>query len=161
MALRSILEFVETPTFTFRLEPVRSVRKQAEARAREELANELAQRLRGDALLKQAASVAAAARETGRCTASRGASGSELMAAHAWIERSHRHQQDAALDLDRRDVEVAARREALMRAARERQSIDKLAERRRSEHDRHWARRSQGELDEIALAMHRRRSGMR
>jgi len=151
---------VDTPSFTFRLEPVRSVRKQAEARAREELANELAQRMRGESLLRQAAAAAAAARETGRRTAQR-ASGRELIAAQTWIERSERRQHDAALELDRRDAEVAARRETLTRAARERQSIDKLAERRRSEHDRAWARRSQGELDEIALAMHRRGTAVR
>ena len=112
-------------------------------------------------MLRQAADRAAAARDTHRSTASRGASGSELLAAHAWIERAHRHQQDAALDLDRRDTEVAARRQALVHAARERQSIDKLAERRRGEHERAWAHRSQGELDEIALAMHRRGSAVR
>jgi flagellar FliJ protein len=150
---------VQTPPFTFSLERVRSLRTQAEDRAREELANELSLRVRGEALLRQAAAAAATARETSRSTARGGASGTELLAAQAWIERSHRHQQDAALDLDRRDAEVAARRDALMHAARERKSIDKLAERRRTEHDRAWASRSQGELDEIALTMHRRATG--
>ena len=151
---------MDTPPFKFRLERVRDMRVQAEQQAREQLANELSHRMRGEALLRQAAELAAAARETHRITASRGASGTELLAAQAWIERAHRHQHDAALDLDRRDTEVAARRQALVHAARERQSIDKLAERRRSEHDRAWAHRSQGELDEIALAMHRRGSAV-
>ena len=159
--LRPIPEDVETPPFKFRLERVRSMRVQAEDRARQDLANELIHRVRGEAMLRQAADRADAARETHRHTASRGASGTELLAAQAWIERVHRQQQDAALDLDRRDTEVAARRQALVHAARERQSIDKLAERRRSEHDRAWAHRSQGELDEIALAMHRRGSAVR
>jgi flagellar FliJ protein len=152
---------VEAPPFTFRLERVRSMRARAEEHASEQLANELALRIRGEVMLRQAAERASAARETHRSTASRGASGSELLAAQAWIERAHRHQQDAALDLDRRDTEVAARRAALLHAARERQSIDKLAERRRGEHERAWAQRSQGELDEIALAMHRRGSAVR
>ena len=134
------------------------MRVKAEEQAREELSSELSHRMRGEAMLRRAAEQAAAARETHRSTASRGASGSELLAAQAWIERAHRQQQDAALDLDRRDTEVAARQEALVHASRERQSIDKLAERRRDEHDRAWAHRSQGELDEMALAMHRRRS---
>ena len=136
------------------------MRVRAEEQAREQLVNELNHRMRGEAMLRRAAEQVAAARETHRSTASRSASGSELLAAQAWIERAHRHQQDAALDLDRRDTEVAARREALVHASRERQSIDKLAERRRSEHDRAWAHRSQGELDEIALAMHRRGSAV-
>lgn len=153
---RPILGDVETPPFKFRLERVRSMRVRAEEQAREKLADELNHRMRGEAMLRRAVEQAAAARETHRSTATRGTSGSELLAAQAWTERAHRHQQEAALDLDRRDTEVAARREALVHAARERQSIDKLAERRRSEHDRAWAHRSQGELDEIGLAMHRR-----
>ena len=152
---------METPAFKFGLERVRTMRVQAEDRAREELANELALRMRGEALLREAAERAAGARETSRTTAQRGASGTELLAAQAWIERAHRSQQAAALDLDRRDTEVSARREALVHAARQRQSIDKLADRRRSEHDNAWARRAQGELDEIALAMHRRGSAVR
>jgi flagellar FliJ protein len=44
----------------------------------------------------------------------------------------------------------------LAAAARDRQAIDKLKDRRRSEHEREWARRSQNELDELALAVHRR-----
>ena len=152
---------METPPFKFRLERVRSMRVQAEEQAREQLAAELAHRVRGEALLRAVAEQAVAARDTQRLTAARGASGTELLAAQAWIERAHRRQHDAALALDRRDTEVAARRHALVHAARERQSIDKLAERRRREHDRDWARRSQGELDEIALAMHRRGSVVR
>ncbi len=136
------------------------MRVQAEDRAREQLADELVHRMRGEALLRQAAEQAAAAREAQRHTASRGTSGTELLVAQAWIERAQRRQQDAALALDRRETEVAARREALVAAARERQSIDRLAERRRSEHERAWAQRSQGELDEIALTMHRRGSAV-
>lgn len=149
---------METPAFKFRLERVRSLRSQAEDRAREELANELALRLRGESLLREAAERAADARENGRSTALRGATGCELLSAQAWIERAHRGQQQAALDLDRRDAEVAARRAVLVHAARERQSIDKLADRRRRDHEQEWSRRSQGELDEIALSVHRRRS---
>ncbi len=46
---------METPTFKFGLERVRTMRVQAEDRAREELANELALRLRGEAILREAA----------------------------------------------------------------------------------------------------------
>jgi len=41
-------------------------------------------------------------------------------------------------------------------AARDRQAIDKLKERRKAEHDAEWARRSQNTLDELALAVYRR-----
>ena len=61
-----------------------------------------------------------------------------------------------ALDLDRQDEEVAARRNALQSAARERQVMDKLKERKQADHNAEWARKAQGAQDEIALGVHRR-----
>jgi flagellar protein FliJ len=153
---------VETPSFTFRLERVRSLRERAEDAAREDLARELTHRLRGEALLREATEVASDARQAGLGTATRagGASGADLLAAQAWIERSERHRREAALDLDHRDAEVTARREALTHAARERQVIEKLKARRRADHEREWARRAQIDLDEVALGVHRRRSAV-
>ena len=82
---------VETPSFTFRLERVRSLRERAEDQAREELARELTHRVRGEALLREAADVVSAARDTGRDTVLRaGASGADLLAAQAWMERAER-----------------------------------------------------------------------
>jgi flagellar FliJ protein len=51
---------------------------------------------------------------------------------------------------------VAIRREALTAAARDRQAIDKLKQRQQADHDATWARRAQNQLDELALAVHRR-----
>jgi flagellar FliJ protein len=48
---------------------------------------------------------------------------------------TERVQIDASIELSRRDAEVAVRREALATAARDRQAIDKLKERRKAEHD--------------------------
>ena len=78
------------------------------------------------------------------------------MAAQNFLERTERHRVEAALELDRRDAEVAVKRQHLAAAARDRQAIDKLKERRKAEHDAEWARRSQNTLDELALAVHRR-----
>ena len=69
---------------------------------------------------------------------------------------TERVQIDASIELSRRDAEVAVRREVLAAAARDRQAIDKLKERRKAEHDAEWARKSQDTLDELALAVHRR-----
>lgn len=147
---------METPSFRFPLERIRSLREQAEDQAREQLAQEIALRVRGEALLRQAAELTEAALETTRATSQGGASGSDFLAAHAWIERSRGQQHAAARDLDRCEEQVVARRHDLLGATRERQSIEKLAERRRAEHNAEWQRRSQGVLDEIALTMHRR-----
>ena len=53
--------FVETPSFTFRLERVKTLRERAEARAQEDLARELSLRLRGEAMLREATYAASAA----------------------------------------------------------------------------------------------------
>src|SRR5829696_9904979 len=72
---------VESPSFTFRLERVRSLRERAEEAAREELARELSHRVRGEALLRQATSAVSAARDSGRDTVLKsGASGADLLA---------------------------------------------------------------------------------
>jgi flagellar protein FliJ len=147
---------VETPSFVFRLERVRSLRERAEERAREDLAHELRLRLRGEAMLLEATQAASAATQTGRDAVTSRASGMDLIAAQAYIERAERQRREAALDLDRQEAEVAARRAALQDAARERQAMDKLKQRQRADHDAAWARKAQGALDEVALGVHRR-----
>lgn len=151
-----ITPFVEIPSFTFRLERVKSLRERAEERAREDLANELRLRLRGEAMLLEATNAASAATQTGRDTVLAPSSAMDLIAAQAFIERSERIRREAALDLDRQNAEVDARRVALQAAARDRQVMDKLEERQRADHNAEWARRSQNALDEIALGVHRR-----
>jgi flagellar FliJ protein len=149
--------FVETPSFTFRLERVRTMRERAEERAREELAHELRLRLRGEALLREATHAVATARMSGLDTVrAERTTSSDLLAAQAYLERAERNRREAALDLDRQDAEVNARREVLAVAARDRQAIEKLKERRKADHDNEWARRSQNILDELALNVHRR-----
>ena len=147
---------METPSFTFRLERVKSLRERAEERAREDLAHELRLRLRGEAMLRAATHAATEATRTGRDTVLNRSTGMDLIAAQAYIERAERTRREAALDLDRQDAEVAARRDALQAAARDRQVMDKLEARQRADHDAEWARKAQGALDEVALAVHRR-----
>ena len=150
---------VESPSFTFRLERVRSLRERAEEAAREELARELSHRVRGEALLRQATSAVSAARDTGRDTVLKtGASGADLLAAQAWMERVERRRLDAVADLDQRDAEVARSRAALVEAARDREAIERLKRKRRADHDAEALRRAQIVLDEVALTVHRRGS---
>ena len=147
---------MEHPSFSFRLERVRSLRERAEEQAQEELARGLSHRLRGEALLNDAVAATRAARQTTLGTAMRGATAHDLIAAQAFVERTERDRQAAELDLDRRDAEVEARRVALTAAAREREIIERLERRKRAEHDAECARVAQIELDEIALSVHRR-----
>jgi flagellar FliJ protein len=148
---------VETPSFSFPLERVRTIRERAEQRAREALSAELRVRAEGEAQLNRATEAVGAARETNRCTVGRSrTSATDLIAAQNFLERAERVRVEAALELDRRDAEVAVKRGHLTAAARDRQAIDKLKERRRAEHDALWARRAQNTLDELGLAVHRR-----
>jgi flagellar FliJ protein len=148
---------VETPSFTFRLERVRTIRERAEDRAREELSNELRVRAEGEVLLDQATNAAIAARDHSRATVqAQRLTSSDFRSAQAFIERTERRRIDASLELARREAEVAVRRQVLAAAARDRQAIDKLKERQKAEHDAEWARKSQNTLDELALAVHRR-----
>ncbi len=147
---------METPSFTFRLERVKTLRERAEARAQEDLAHELRLRLRGEAMLREATHAVSAATQAGRDAVLARPSGMDLIAAQAFMERAERDRRERALDLDRQEAEVAARRDALQAAARDRQVMDKLEERQRADHNKAWARRAQGALDEIALGVHRR-----
>lgn len=149
---------VGSPTFTFRLERVRALRERAEDQAKEEYAASLAYRLEGAALLRAAAERRDEARAAS-CPATESAmSGLDLLASRAWLDRLELARQSAELELDRRDAEVEARHTALVRAARERHALERLAERRRAEFALESNRREGAELDEIAAAGHRRRS---
>jgi flagellar FliJ protein len=148
---------VETPSFTFRLERVRSLRERAEARAREALSSELRARDELAAALQQAEEAVVGARAATRDAVTGGrVTSAQLRGLQTFIERREQLRAEASLDLDRQEAEVAARREVLAAAARDRQAIDRLEERRRAEHDAEWAVRVQNQLDELALAVHRR-----
>jgi flagellar export protein FliJ len=84
-------------------------------------------------------------------------SGADLLATQAWLDRLERAREAAELELDRREAEVDARHVALVNAARERHALERLAERRRADHALESARREAAEIDELALAAHRRR----
>jgi flagellar FliJ protein len=147
---------VETPSFTFRLERVRDLRERAEEHAREQLARELQLRMRGEAMLRAAAESVEQARGLQRSATGGAMTAAELQAAQAYLERTEREREIASLQLDRQDAEVEARRMALQNAAREREVLERLKERRRDEHTRESNRRAGAVLDEMAITMHRR-----
>jgi flagellar protein FliJ len=149
---------VETPSFTFRLERVRTLRERAEEQAREALTQEIRHRDEGQSLLDEArANVRAACALNRNAMASGGmTSAVNLLAIQSYVERTEQLQSTAAIELSRREAEVSVKRDHLATAARERQAIDKLKERQLADHTAEWARKSQNTLDELALAVHRR-----
>jgi flagellar protein FliJ len=145
-----------TRPFQFRLERVRELREHAEDQAREELASSLSVRMKGEAMLRAAAEDLGAAHDARRRSSTADLSGAELIALQAYLERSERQRESAALELDRRQAEVDARRQALAVRAQERQVLERLKDRRRADHKREMERREGALLDEMALAAHRR-----
>ena len=102
---------VETPSFTFRLERVRTIRERAEDRAREALTVELRSRAEGEHLLRDATDAVIAARDAGRTTVTGGRiSATDFISAQAFLERTERLRVEASLELARREAEVDARR---------------------------------------------------
>jgi flagellar protein FliJ len=147
---------VSNPPFAFSLERVREVRAHEEELAREAFAASLSLRARGVALLADAQARAAAARERVIAeTAPR--TGAALLSEQAWLERVQRSQEQAALELDRRNDELEQRRAALTAAGQRRQVLDRLKDRKRRAHELETVRRDAVALDEVALTSHVRR----
>ena len=143
--------------FQFRLERLRALRERAEDSAKEDLAASLSHRLKGEALLRAAAEQVDGARDAQRHSSGVTVSGAQLLAAQSYLERAERARIAAAEDLHRRDADVEARRGALIEAARERQALERLKERRRADHAAEAGRAESVALDEMSLAVHRRR----
>jgi flagellar FliJ protein len=144
-------------SFRFPLERLRALRERGEDLAKQELAGAMhrqahcADRLR--AMGEQVAGAFAAQRAA---AAGGAANAADLAARQAYLERMEQVREAGQLDLDRHDAEVGARRDALREAARQRQALERLKERRRVDHDRAVARAEGAVLDEIALTQHRR-----
>jgi flagellar FliJ protein len=147
---------VSNPSFVFSLERVREVRAHEEELAREAFAASLSLRARGVALLADAQARAAAAREQAMAK-SAPLSGAALLSEQAWLERVQRSQEQAALELERRNDELEQSREALTAAGQRRQVLDRLKDRKRQDHAVEAARRDAVALDEVALNGHMRR----
>jgi flagellar FliJ protein len=144
--------------FKFRLERVKTLRERAEQQRAEELAASVAHQRLGEEQLAEAAERVDRARHVRRGAAQ--ASGADLLSMQAYIERTQRAQQAAALDLGRREADVDARRVALVHAAREHRALTRLEERRRADHAREVARVESAHMDEVALTVHRRSASL-
>lgn len=145
--------------FKFRLERVHDIRRQRERGAQEELAVALGRQAGEEAALGLVDASIAEAREQVRGASGCGEvlSGTDLAASQAYLERLAGRRAVAVRDLNASRDEVGRRRGDLEVAARERQALDRLRDRRRAEHDRELARAEGAQLDELALAGHRRR----
>jgi flagellar FliJ protein len=145
--------------FVFNLEAVRSLREQRQQQAQQQLARELTVRE------QRARELTAAAEKVGQALAGAApqagdrVSGHELAAQQAWVERVQREEQTARRGLDSQDTQVAAGRERLVAASRDREVLERLRDRRLTAHRRDAERRAEAVMGEVALTAHRRHAG--
>lgn len=136
--------------FRFRLEPVLDLRRRRE----ELLQMELAQALRAFAAQQERAVAAQHALEAGVAALRERAAGSasllDLRSGHEEIGRLRRimeYEREVAVQMEAVALE---RREDLVRASQERETLVSLRDRAQREHVAEEARKEQGELDELA-----------
>ncbi len=146
------------PSFRFRLERVRALRERHEDAAKQELAGAMMRHRRSEDEVEAAAARLAGARAAQVDATRVTSSAIDMLARQAYLERAERAHQATRQDLQRDEIELVKRREALTEAARERQALERLKEHRRADHEREAARREGLVLDEIAINSFRRRA---
>jgi flagellar protein FliJ len=144
------------PSFRFRLERVRALRERREDAAKEELAGAMLRHRRCEEEVQAAAARIARARAAQVDATRLPSSAHDLLARQAYLERTERAHQATRQDLQRHELELAHRRDALTQAARERQALERLKEHRRADHEKEVARQEGLMLDEIAINGYRR-----
>lgn len=152
---------VSDPGFKFRLERVHWLRRQGERRAQEKLAASLQRQVEGERTLDELEREIESAHGSQRAAAGgRGErplrSGEELVAIDAYLGRLEGSRAAATEALRARVGEVEDDRRRLRAAASARQALDRLRGRRLDEHKLKAARAEGAQLDELALAAHRR-----
>jgi flagellar export protein FliJ len=134
------------------------LRERTEDQAKQAFAGAMQDRVRSERDVKAAAERIAKAREAQLTLTSAPTSATELLARQAYLERSEQAHRVSQEDLGRRDRALEQKRQELTHAARDRQSLERLKERRRDEHQQAQARIEAASLDEIALNGFRRRA---
>jgi len=137
--------------FQFKLEPVRALRERAELNAMKELADELAR----EAALRAEAEAAAGRLAAARTAPQTVASGPELRAQQMFMERREREVQVAHEQVGLQEQQVELRRADLEVASRDREVLERLKDRRRTEHETAAARAEQAHVAELSLARYR------
>lgn len=139
--------------FRFPLKPILSLKEQAEQLARERYAATLRACEEAAARVQQA-SVELTECWTGLCQKlASGVASDELLRARAWCNVLELRVKERAAALEKTRLAVDAVWQELMLATRERESLDRLRERRRLAHNRIVQAAEQKELDELALQL--------
>jgi flagellar protein FliJ len=141
---------VSGPSFRFRLERVRAVRERKEKLAQQELARSISRLSSTREELRSTEAVLERAQDEQRSAAAGTLGAAELQSRQAFLERIEVRRSVSAMDVTRDEAEVADRNAALVVAAGEHEMLNRLRNRRRSEHERESMRRENKVLDEMA-----------
>jgi flagellar FliJ protein len=142
--------------FKFRLERVRDLRQRREDLAKQELAGAMARHRAAEDALRDAEEQVEQARAAQLQSAAAPRSAAELIHMQAYLERAESATSARRQHVHQHEVEVARHRELLTSAARDRQALERLKERRAAEHRLEAERLAGIGLDEIALNTFRR-----
>jgi flagellar protein FliJ len=142
--------------FRFRLERIRELRERKEDEAKRALAEAITEHFRAEEEVRAAERRIASARAAQLQAVESARSGLDLVAQQAYLERTETARRSSLHALDRRELELNDRRDELSEAARDRQALERLKERRRAEYQREAARIESLFLDEIAINNFRR-----
>jgi flagellar export protein FliJ len=135
--------------FQFQLEPLRTLRENAELNVMKELAGELAH---AHALQAEAAAVERRLAEAR--TPSSATTAADLSARQAYVERLERELDETRQRERIQERRVEETRARLALAVRDRQTLDRLEQRRRAVHDLELRRVERTDADEISLLSH-------
>lgn len=132
----------------FSLENVRSLKLRLEEDAARKLGEALTRASREKALLEE---TERRLRQISRdCASPRTTSAAELLRMSQYISLLHQQRKDRQAACIEAEKQLALARARLETAAREREILDKLRDRRKAEHEFHLAKQEQKWLDEMA-----------
>ena len=138
--------------FHFSLETVRSLREEAEQRAQQAFAQELAADAARRSEVAAADARLADARDLTRPVSGASVTADVLRARQAFVERCEREQAQAEASARAQEQAVERRRMLLEAASRDRKALERLKEHHRAAHVREELRRENAELADITLA---------
>ncbi len=144
--------------FRFRLERVRELRERKEDEAKRALAEAMAEHFRAEERLRDAERQIEGARAAQLDATGGPRSGDDLVARQAYLERTESDREASRQVVTRSEARVETQREELTQAARDRQALERLKQRREAEYVREAARVESQLLDEIAIINFRRRA---
>ena len=144
--------------FRFRLERVRELRERKEDEAKRALAEAMADHFLAEERLRDAELQIEDARAAQLDATAEPRSGGDLVAHQAYLERTESAREVSREVVTRSEARVENQREELTQAARDRQALERLKQRREAEFVREAARAESNLLDEIAIINFRRRA---